>query len=1038
MATQFIKILLVEPFSDQIDMIQQIMKTSDSDYILEITDSKEGLKQAIHKYHPDIILSNTVFPEFEGKSIFNWAKELAPETPFIFISDDGTKESLIHFFRNGLADFILKENIEELPSRIKLALQKFGSQNSSRNIEDQLENRIRELEKKEYLYKTFVDNTEAIYIVADENLNPIFGGSLIEKLTGWKAEEVPGYKVVELIHPEDRNLVDDFLNELKSKPGQIIPASFRLKLKNGTYCWLEGTGNNQLSNPKLSSFIFKFSDISDRKKLQTELAENEAKYRAIFENSLDGIILSQIDGQIIRANPAACKIFEMTEEEIITNGSEALINKSDQRIDALTKERLANGSTKGEVTLIRKGGNKFLASVSVSKFSDSFERERITVSIRDLSDRLKSQEQLDTATHLLKETVNRLNKTLDASMDVICTVGRNGIFVDINAASLKLWGYTPDELKGTPYSELVYQEDLTESVSENSIIKDRSEIRWYENKYVHKSGKIVSNLWSARWDETLQLWLCIAKDITDKKTLEKTLEQEKKRFQDLYEQAPSAMGILKGPNHLFELANPPCLKLISKNDKSEIIGKSVQEVLPELEAQGIYDLLDHVYQSGETFSASEMLFRFDFNSNGQFEDAYLDLIYQAHRDSEGNIDGILFFVNDVTEQVVSRKKIEHINSELSSQVKLTQNKQQELLTVNKELSDFKFAIDESCIVEIIDQRGIITHANDNFCTISKYTREELIGHDHGIVRSGYHSKEFITGIWQTIEKGKIWKGEVKNKAKDGTEYWVDTTIIPFLDTEGKPYQYVATRFDITERKKAEIDLDLQNKKLVKTNTELDRFVYSVSHDLRSPLTSILGIANFIEEESSEPETVKHIQMIRESIFRLDNFIKNILNYSRNNRLSLKVQKMDLEKNINEIVRSYSGNPDAKDIKFIIDIDQRKPFYTDQIRVNTVIENLISNAIKYHKEDGTANFIKISSESDSEMLTLTIADNGVGIDPKYHTKIFDMFYRLNSTKVGSGIGLYIVRDTIEILQGTIAIESELNKGTSFVITLKNLR
>jgi signal transduction histidine kinase len=179
-------------------------------------------------------------------------------------------------------------------------------------------------------------------------------------------------------------------------------------------------------------------------------------------------------------------------------------------------------------------------------------------------------------------------------------------------------------------------------------------------------------------------------------------------------------------------------------------------------------------------------------------------------------------------------------------------------------------------------------------------------------------------------------------------------------------------------------------------------------------------------------------MIRESVHRLDNFIKNILNYSRNNRLSLTVQKIDLQKNINEIVRSYTGNPDTKDIEFIMDINQRDPFYMDKIRLNTIIENLISNAIKYHKEEGTDHFIKISSESDSKILKLTITDNGVGIDRKYHNKIFDMFYRLNSKKVGSGIGLYIVKDTIEILQGTIAIESELNKGTSFVITLKNLR
>lgn len=175
-------------------------------------------------------------------------------------------------------------------------------------------------------------------------------------------------------------------------------------------------------------------------------------------------------------------------------------------------------------------------------------------------------------------------------------------------------------------------------------------------------------------------------------------------------------------------------------------------------------------------------------------------------------------LNEIGERQRIELKLRSLLDELEIRVA---ERTQELTKSLKDLSNIKFALDESAIVAITDRHGIITYVNDKFCSISKYSIEELVGKDHRIINSGYHSKEFFKQMWATISSGQVWRGEIKNEAKDGTNYWVDTTIVPLLNVDGKSYQYIAIRNDITARKRVESELQSANEQLSNWVKELE-------------------------------------------------------------------------------------------------------------------------------------------------------------------------------------------------------------------------
>ena len=353
----------------------------------------------------------------------------------------------------------------------------------------------------------------------------------------------------------------------------------------------------------------------------------------------------------------------------------------------------------------------------------------------------------------------------------------------------------------------------------------------------------------------------------------------------------------------------------------------------------------------------------------------------------------------------------------------------------KEKNDYRYALDESSIIVITDTNGIIKYANGNFCKISKYSAEELIGCHHRILNSSFHSKSFFKNLWIIIASGKIWRGEICNKAKDGRFYWVDMTIVPFLNEAGKPYQYLAVQMDITERKNAEEQLRKNAEALRASNIELERFAYVASHDLQEPLrmvSSFLGLLTKKYNDTLDEEGLRYIRFAVDGAERMKRLILDLLLFSRLENQNETMAPVDCNEVMNEVIENLHTAISESDA--IIRMNHLPVFKGNKSQILQLFQNLVSNAIKYHNEKSLT--IEISCEEKENHWKFCVKDNGIGIDRKYFDKIFVIFQQLHNKDeyAGTGIGLTVAKKIVQRHGGSIWVESEPGKGSSFFFTI----
>ncbi|EKN65793.1 PAS/PAC sensor signal transduction histidine kinase [Neobacillus bataviensis LMG 21833] len=435
---------------------------------------------------------------------------------------------------------------------------------------------------------------------------------------------------------------------------------------------------------------------------------------------------------------------------------------------------------------------------------------------------------------------------------------------------------------------------------------------------------------------------------------------------------------------------------ISKYQKEEIIGKNHRMLNSGYHSQEFFQHLWKTIQSGQ-------IWRGEIRNKAK--------------------DGSFYWVDTTIVPFLNKKgkPVQYIaiRSDISNRKKAEEHLKETI----KENVDIKFALDQSSIVAFTDAKGKITNVNEKFCEISKYSREEIIGKDHNILNSGYHSKDYFKNLWKTIGEGKVWKGEIRNKAKDGTFYWVDTTIVPFLNDHGKPYQYLAIRNDITERKKTEEVLHRQDKLAA-----VGQLAAGVAHEIRNPLTSMKGYAEFLQLDEKDPERMEFLNIILDEIERVNTIVEDFMVLAKPKAVEL--EEKNVVPVIQNVVSLLEFEARKKNVRLSFDCHHEIiQIECDENRLKQVFLNFIKNGIEAMPNGGD---LLVKTVIQDHNVQISIQDSGVGIPKDKLQKLGEPFY--TTKRNGNGLGLMVSFKIIESHNGKVFVESEPNKGTTFNILL----
>ena len=710
----------------------------------------------------------------------------------------------------------------------------------------------------------------------------------------------------------------------------------------------------------------------------------------LVENVSEAIISTKPDFTILSWNPAAEAIYGWKREEAIGKVLDDLIPGdfvSHTRAEAM-EAIFQNRFWQGEIIQQDKYKRKIHVQSSATLMADIQDEDpTIVVLSRDITVQKEREKQLKKSEQKFKELFN-------SSSEGIFVKNLDGVVLDANPAACKLYKGNIEELKGKKITELTPTRHR-EAIAGAYAAMIMGQLHYLESYFLNREKEIIPiEMRASRFDlEGSPAMIIHVSDISQRKVAEERL----RLFRSLINQSSDSIFVLDSDSgNLADFNEQMAMSLGYTHDEirnlhiSRFNTQSGQQAIPEhvlkeIESAGsaIY-MTRHMRKDGSTFPVEVNL-----GSVLIGQKSYL-----------------VGIARDITDRLYQEEA-------------LRQSEQKYRTLVEK--------MNEGLI--LTDNDETILFVNNRVCEILGLSKQELVGQRSYDVLGGGDVGETIKDKSTLRLQGISDQYELQLSRKNGDLIWALVAGAPYIDSNGDSIGTIAIITNITDRKATEI-------KLQEKNNELDAFVYKASHDLKGPLASIMGVTNIARDEVKDPEANRYFDLISKSTERLDVILSELLDVTRINKAKINYEPINVSFMIEDIINSIRHLPKSVRVDFQQEVNISNGFESDKKLLTSILQNLIVNSINYQNPHANPPFVRITVEEKFDKLVFSISDNGQGIPKRMQDKVFEMFYRGNTQSKGSGLGLYIVKNSIEKLQGTVQLNSIPGEGTTFSFTLPN--